>query len=158
MGYSLGCAVSIRAVTRHPARISALVLVAGFAHADGRLRLALNVWETLAKGDDERLLGQFLVMAGFSPSFLADRSLDELEEMVRLSVVTAPPGTASHIELARTLDVTEDISRLDLPVLVIGTTRDELVAVEPRNRTSRGDPRRTAGRVRLRARRHARAR
>ncbi|GAB2835918.1 hypothetical protein GCM10022221_38870 [Actinocorallia aurea] len=51
-GYSLGCPVAVRAATRHPDRVTALVLTAGFAHPNPRLLLAARLWRDLLRADD----------------------------------------------------------------------------------------------------------
>ncbi|MDA0566819.1 alpha/beta hydrolase [Streptomonospora sp. S1-112] len=43
-GYSLGSAVAVRAAVRHPERVTALVLAAGFAHPDPAFRALLTAW------------------------------------------------------------------------------------------------------------------
>src|SRR3954454_779935 len=43
-GYSLGGPVAARASTRHPERVTALVLTAAFPRRDNRLALASSVW------------------------------------------------------------------------------------------------------------------
>lgn len=127
VGYSLGSCVAIRAVSRHPDRIAALV--AGFAHPDARLSLAIDVWSALLDGDPD-LLGRFLVMAGFSPSFLARQSPQQLDELVRVVAATVPPGTAAHVSLARGLDLRGELAQIAAPTLVVATTRDDLATPE----------------------------
>lgn len=125
VGYSLGSCVSIRATTRHPDRVSALALVAGFARPDARLGLALRVWESLLDADED-LLGRFLVMAGFSGDYLARLSPAQLEEHVRGAAATVPPGTASHVVLAKGLDLREELADISCPTLVVKTMKDDL--------------------------------
>ena len=125
VGYSLGSCVSIRATTRHPDRVSALALVAGFAHPDARLGVALRVWETLLDADAE-LLGRFLVMAGFSGAYLERLSAAELEDHIHGAAATVPPGTASHIALAKGLDLRAELHRITCPTLVVATAQDGL--------------------------------
>ncbi|WP_055589525.1 alpha/beta fold hydrolase [Streptacidiphilus griseoplanus] len=47
-GFSLGTAVAVRAAVRHPTRVTALVLTAGFARADDHLLALLPGWRAEA--------------------------------------------------------------------------------------------------------------
>ncbi|MBV2364003.1 alpha/beta fold hydrolase [Streptomonospora nanhaiensis] len=48
-GYSLGSAVAVRAAVRHPERVTALVLAAGFARAEPGFRALLSAWHAEAR-------------------------------------------------------------------------------------------------------------
>ncbi|EFF89499.1 LOW QUALITY PROTEIN: 3-oxoadipate enol-lactone hydrolase, partial [Streptomyces sp. e14] len=61
-GYSLGAAVAVRAATRHPGRVTALVLTAGFAHPSPRFLLAARMWRDLLDADDPEALAGFLAL------------------------------------------------------------------------------------------------
>ncbi|MET7300014.1 alpha/beta fold hydrolase [Embleya sp. NPDC005575] len=126
-GYSLGGAVAVRAATRHPERVTALVLTAPFAHADHRLRLAARVWRGLYESGDRATFAAFVTPLALSPDALAALSADELAGLLRTTADTPPPGTPEHTELVERLDVRADLATIDIPVLVVSTTGDRLV-------------------------------
>ncbi|MFI6580940.1 alpha/beta fold hydrolase [Embleya sp. NPDC050493] len=126
-GYSLGGAVAVRAATRHPERVTALVLTAPFAHADHRLRLVARVWRGLYESGDRATFAAFVTPLALSPTALAALSADDLADALRTSADTPPPGTPEHTELIERVDVRADLAAIDVPVLVVSTTGDRLV-------------------------------
>src|SRR3954454_11695293 len=58
-GYSLGGPVAIRAATRHPERVTALVLTAAFPYRDHRLALVSSSWSKIASSNDPQLFGEY---------------------------------------------------------------------------------------------------
>ncbi|MEV0441902.1 alpha/beta fold hydrolase [Streptomyces spectabilis] len=126
-GYSLGTAVALRAATRHPQRVTALVLTAPFAHPDTRTRLAAEVWRGLAASGDRDTLARFLVPLALSPAALAALSAEDLEAAVRGTAETVPEGSADHVDLVARVDVRADLARIAVPTLAITTTEDQLI-------------------------------
>lgn len=126
-GYSLGSAVALRAATRHPERVTALVLTAPFAHADHRLRLAARVWRGLYESGDRATFAAYLTPLALGPAALAALSPEELAAVLRTTSQTAPPGTPEHTELVERLDVRADLTAIEVPALIVSTTGDRLV-------------------------------
>ncbi|GAB2614551.1 3-oxoadipate enol-lactonase [Streptomyces capparidis] len=126
-GYSLGAPVAVRAAVRHPERVTALVLTAGFARPNPRLLLALRVWRELYEaGDAERTAAVLTLSAAAVPA--VDRlGQDELDLAVKTGAATLPPGTPEHLDLASRADVSGDLARVAVPTLVVSTTLDNLV-------------------------------
>jgi pimeloyl-ACP methyl ester carboxylesterase len=125
-GYSMGGPVAIRAAVRHPDRVTALVLTASFPTPNPRMRLATRTWRELLDAGDPPRLAAFLSLIAVGASFLDRLSAKELETMLAEAAATVPPGTPEHVDLVDRMDVREDLSRLDVPTLVISTTEDQL--------------------------------
>ncbi|MFE5330045.1 alpha/beta fold hydrolase [Embleya sp. NPDC056575] len=126
-GYSLGGAVAVRAATRHPERVTSLILTAAFAHADARLRLAARVWRGLYESGDRANFAAFLTPFALSPAAFDALSPEELAEVLRTTAETPPLGTPEHTELAERVDVRADLATIEVPALVVSTTGDRLV-------------------------------
>ncbi|GAA2617242.1 alpha/beta hydrolase [Actinomadura fulvescens] len=126
-GYSLGGAVAVRAATRHPERVTALVLTAPFAHPDTRLRLAASIWSRLYASGDRTLLAEFLLLHAGGPDALASIPAAGLADIVTATAASLPPGTPEQTEILPRVDVRADLARINVPTLVISTTEDALV-------------------------------
>ncbi|MFI8517170.1 alpha/beta fold hydrolase [Streptomyces sp. NPDC085481] len=127
-GYSLGTTVAVRAATRHPERVTGLVLTAPFAWADHALRQASYVWRDLAASGQHELVARLLVPLVFSPAMLDPMTPEVVEGVVRLTTGSIPEGTPEHTDLVTRADVREDLARVAVPALVISTTEDRLVS------------------------------
>ncbi|MFE3179069.1 alpha/beta fold hydrolase [Amycolatopsis sp. NPDC059090] len=126
LGYSLGTAVAVRVATRHPDRVTGLILTAGLARPDARMELALDVWAELLKGD-RTLLAKFLMLTAFSEQFLATLTPEQLTATVAGLAESVPAGTAKQVELVRSVDTRAELASIAVPTLVIATTLDALV-------------------------------
>ncbi|HEY9391028.1 MAG TPA: alpha/beta hydrolase [Mycobacteriales bacterium] len=126
LGYSMGCAVAVRAAVRYPERVTALVLTAGTPRADAETRGRIEQWRRLADGD--RLeLARFVVSVMFSEAFLGSLTEGQVESLCEFAALTMPDGASDQVDLVRHLDVTGDLAHVAVPTLVIGTMRDRLV-------------------------------
>ncbi|MEV5985319.1 alpha/beta hydrolase [Streptomyces sp. NPDC052051] len=126
-GYSLGSPVAVRAATRHPDRVTALVLTAGFAHPDPRFLLAVRLWRDLLDADP-RQVAAFTALLAFSAPALEAFTQDDLDAALDMAAADIPPGTPEHLDLVLNgVDVRADLATLDVPTLVISTTLDRLV-------------------------------
>lgn len=126
LGYSLGSAVAIRIATRHPDRVSRLVLTAGIARASTSLRLACGVWIALLEGGDALTLGQFLAWAASSERAWEHRR-DDPDEMALAVAAAAPAGSAEQADLVRRVDVRADLAQVEAATLVVVPREDRLV-------------------------------
>ncbi|MFE2523792.1 alpha/beta fold hydrolase [Streptomyces sp. NPDC059382] len=127
-GFSMGSAVAVRAAVRHPERVTALVLSAGFAHPNARLRLVVDTWRKLGAPDqDDRVLAGYLSLVVGGTDWLDERSAEEIEEQLALFAAGMPPGTDAQLALFDDIDVRDDLARLAVPVLVVSPTGDLLI-------------------------------
>ncbi|WP_202873173.1 alpha/beta fold hydrolase [Kribbella capetownensis] len=124
VGYSLGTAIAIRAATRHPDRVSGLVLTAPFARPNPRMTMLVELWRELLSGDPEQLAA-FVHLVGIGTPTLDRLGADELAGSLSATVV--PPGTPDHLDLIDVVDVRADLARIAVRTLVISTTQDNLV-------------------------------
>ncbi|MFI8320042.1 alpha/beta fold hydrolase [Streptomyces sp. NPDC085529] len=126
-GYSLGSPVAIRAATRHPDRVTALVLTAGFAHPNPRFLLAATLWRDLLRAGNPDQLAAFVSLIGLSAPVLDAIGQDDLDTALKATAAAVPPGTPEHLDLVIDVDVRADLAALTVPTLVISTTLDQLV-------------------------------
>ncbi|MET7647067.1 alpha/beta hydrolase [Streptomyces sp. NPDC005426] len=127
-GYSLGSPVAIRAATRHPDRVTGLVLTAGFAHPNPRFLLAARFWRDLLRSGDLEHLAAFVALVGLSAPALDAISQDELSAALKATTTSIPSGTLEHVDLLIDhVDVREDLAAITVPTLIISTTSDQLV-------------------------------
>ncbi|MGX1776208.1 alpha/beta fold hydrolase [Nocardia brasiliensis] len=127
LGYSLGSTVAVRAAARHPDRVRGLILAAGFAKADNRARLAVQLWQDLLDRGDATAFSRLTLSMAFSAAFLHDLSADAVDEAVRAGATTIPGGTRQQADLVERVDTTLDLPRITVPTLVVNPTADLLV-------------------------------
>jgi pimeloyl-ACP methyl ester carboxylesterase len=139
-GFSLGGPVAVRVTTRHPERVTALVLTATFAHADARLRLATALWRELHNANDRWLLAGFLSLVALSAPFLDALTTAELDAVLRLTADAIPPGTPEHLDLIERIDVRAELAAINAPTLVISTVADPLVSPDLQRGLADGIP------------------
>ncbi|MFF3429904.1 alpha/beta fold hydrolase [Streptomyces sp. NPDC002602] len=139
-GYSLGGPVAIRAATRHPERVTALVLTATFAHRDNRLALALPVWRKLAASGDRELLAEYLTMMAVGADALEAMPDEQLRQAVGFTAAGVVDGTPEQAELAPRIDVRDDLPHVQAPTLVISTTQDRFTSTRLHRQLADGIP------------------
>ncbi|WP_406106168.1 alpha/beta fold hydrolase [Micromonospora globbae] len=127
LGYSLGSAVAVRVASRYPARVAALVLTAPFARPNTRLRLAAEQVRDLQARGEMFLLARHTLPLALGADALEALSPDEVQDVLRTSATTAPPGGGDQMDLVTRVDVRDDLSRITARTLVISTTADLLV-------------------------------
>ena len=138
--FSMGCPVAIRLAARHPARVRALVLVAGFARPDTRLQLLVRIWRDLLVSGDRARLADFVLSAAGDEEALDH--LQEAELALRLKTLAArlPDCLDEHLELIQRIDVRADLSRVSVPTLVVAGTRDRLATARHSRAMAKGIP------------------
>lgn len=129
LGYSLGSAVAVRAATRHPGRVTGLILTAGFAYPDNRLRLAVRLWRGLLDRD-HALLAAFLTLVATGDEYLDTLSPRELDESIAALMGFIPAGSPEQITLVEAVDIRAELPAVTAPTLVVATTRDGLASPE----------------------------
>ena len=138
LGYSMGTAVAVRAATRHPDRVSALVLTAGLARMNPRTRLVIDTMRTLIESGDRRTLAACLAMVASGARWLETLSAAELD--ARIASTTPGDGDLDQLALLDTIDVRADLGRISVPTLVIATTEDHLVTPSHSHELAAGIP------------------
>lgn len=128
IGYSLGTAVAVRAAVRHPQRVRGLVLTAGFAKADNRLRTSLELWRRLLALGDRRAFAEFVALTAFAPATYEGFAAADLDPLLDDIAASVPVGTPEQAALVGAADTTADLPRVTVPTLVIAPTDDLLVA------------------------------
>jgi pimeloyl-ACP methyl ester carboxylesterase len=129
LGYSLGTAVAVRIATRHPERVTGLVLTAGFARPDNRVRLAAQVWRALLDAGDRELTARFLTLVGTGGPTLDALDPTALDTVVAGLADFLPPGSPEQVDLVTSVDTRAELGRIAVPTLVVATTDDGLTGV-----------------------------
>ncbi|MEQ0561828.1 alpha/beta hydrolase [Amycolatopsis sp. NEAU-NG30] len=127
LGYSLGTAVAVRAATRHPDRVTALILTSGFARLNNQMRLAVDVWASLLH-DDPRLLAKFLTLAGTGARHLESLTPEQLAAAVDELAAFIPEGSPEQVRLVAEVDTRAELAAITVPALVVATTLDGLAS------------------------------
>ncbi|MGA6167967.1 alpha/beta fold hydrolase [Amycolatopsis magusensis] len=128
LGYSVGTGVAVRAATRHPDRLTGLILTSGFSHPGNKLRLAAEVWLALLAQDDRRLLAKYLTLMGSGEQALNALSEAELDASIDALAEFVPAGTPEHVELVASIDTRAELAGISVPTLVIATSADALAS------------------------------
>ncbi|MFF3215411.1 alpha/beta fold hydrolase [Streptomyces sp. NPDC002886] len=138
IGESLGSAVAVRIATRHPDRVRALVLTAGFAVPDPVLALAAQLIKSLAAAGQWDDLARLALVSCMSPADLAGIDPAVLDQTVARTLTAMPPGMLDHFDLVSRVDVRADLAEVSAPTLVVAPTGDRLVLPESSRRLAAG--------------------
>ncbi|MEV2278062.1 alpha/beta hydrolase [Nocardiopsis sp. NPDC049922] len=128
VGFSMGTAVAVRAATRHPDRVRALVLSAGLAAPSPRLRLAVDTWRALERSENPEVLAAYLSLLVNSRAWLDGRSHEQIRAQISRFQEAVPTGSGAQLELLRGVDVRGDLAHVTVPTLVVSPTDDLLVS------------------------------
>ena len=128
LGYSLGCAVALRAATRHPDRVMALILTSGFAQLDTVSRLKAQTLRNLVNGGDLSTAAQLLTNLTISEQYINSISEEELRGLIELVTSGIASGAVEQTELGEQIDVRPDLPKVSVPTLVINATQDRLLS------------------------------
>ncbi|MFI0728461.1 alpha/beta fold hydrolase [Streptomyces sp. NPDC021225] len=139
-GYSLGGPVALRAASRHPERVTALVLTATFAHPSARMRLLVEDWLRHLRSDDQEAAARWAVLTAAGAPFLDRMTAEQLAEAVAGTRASVPPGAVEQVELVGSVDVREDLGRVRVPTLVISTTLDAMATPYHHRQVADGIP------------------
>ncbi|BAU83473.1 3-oxoadipate enol-lactone hydrolase/4-carboxymuconolactone decarboxylase [Streptomyces laurentii] len=140
LGESLGSAVAVRIAARHPERVRALVLTAGFPVADPVLAHAERLIKTLADAGRWDDAARFALLSCMSATDLGAIDPAGLEAAVAQTGDAMPPGTLDHFDLVSRVDVRADLEGISAPTLVVAPTGDRLVLPESSYRLAAGIP------------------
>lgn len=127
VGVSLGGAVAITAASRHPDKVSGLVLTAAFPWADVQLLDNIAIFEALGSSPDPRARARFIFQSCFAPAMMTDMPSRVHEEVVESLAMTIPVGASAQYQLAKELDISALAESLEVPALVIVAGQDRMV-------------------------------
>jgi len=128
LGYSMGCAIALRTATRHPDRVTALILTAGFAQLDTTPRIKTPMMYGQAEGENHNAWARSQISLSISRRYINSMSEEDLEGLVELIASRAASGAAEHADLAARIDVRSDLPKVSVPTLVINMKEDQLVS------------------------------
>ncbi|MFI8993503.1 alpha/beta fold hydrolase [Streptomyces sp. NPDC053542] len=138
LGESLGSAVAVRVATRHPERVRALVLTAGFPVADPVLELAARLIKSLASVGRWEDVARLACVSCLSRTDLADLAPSDLDALVAQTLAGMPPGMVDHFDLVSRVDVRADLAEVSAPTLVVAPMGDRLVLPDSSYRLAAG--------------------
>lgn len=126
-GFSLGAAVAAQIAADHPNRINSLILIAGFAKPDPRLKIEFELWRDLI-ATNRLAMARLVLLTGFGPDALSSWGFEAVDQAARDIVATQNwEGMARQVELDLTLDISDVPERITAPTLVIGSIHDHMV-------------------------------
>ena len=144
LGISQGCAVSIEYAVRHPERVSALILVSGYA-SGWRIGASLEEQEkreavlTLTKhgwGTNNSAYRQI-----FSQTFMPDAPLEDLEWFNEFQRKTTSAENAVRFQNAfGHIDVRELLPQVKVPTIVFHATHDQRITLDQGRELAVGIP------------------
>jgi class 3 adenylate cyclase/pimeloyl-ACP methyl ester carboxylesterase len=143
LGISQGCAISVAYAVRHPERVSHLILYGGFALGGAKrspremeLLDAMKTITRLGWGSDNPAFRQMFT-GQFMPGATQEQA-DFFNELQRRT--TSPECAARYLEAAGNLDVTELLSKVTTPTLVMHARGDARVPFEAGRALAAGIP------------------
>ena len=127
VGYSLGAVCALHTAARHPARVSSVVSLCGWATTDARMRATFALWRKLI-GISPELFMHYAIVDGSTAGAIA--MLEPVfDGAVSLAASLVAPGSDAHLELDARIDISADLPRISCPVLVIGGLEDRWVDI-----------------------------
>ncbi|MEM7022018.1 MAG: alpha/beta fold hydrolase [Pseudomonadota bacterium] len=134
LGISQGCAISVAYAARHPERVTKLVLYGGYARgrrkrgskaaieqADAMVTMIRHGW-----GQDNPSFRQL-----FTSAFMPDATPEQMRWFNELQKICVSPETAARIRDANeNVDVTEVLSQIRAPTLVLHCREDGIVSFD----------------------------
>lgn len=127
VGFSVGGPVAVRAATRHPDRVSALVLSAAYSHLDQYMNFSLGITAGVQALGDPLLLAKLLTLMSLSPQTLNDLPEDVLQAAAAASAEAQAPGAPEQFDLFARVDIRAELTNIKAPTLVIATTENRIV-------------------------------
>lgn len=127
VGYSLGAVCALHAAARHPSHVTSVVSLCGWATTDARMRKTFALWRRLIAVSPE-LFMHYALVDGYTAGAIA-----MIEPMfdgaIAMAAATVAPGSDHHLELDERIDISNDLTRIACPVLVIGGMEDRWVDI-----------------------------
>ncbi|MFF2807874.1 alpha/beta fold hydrolase [Streptomyces sp. NPDC058000] len=143
VGHSLGAAIATHLAAHRPERIHSLVLHAGWAHTDTRMRAEFAYWLDLLQTDAAQGTAHFarmLPLAAFGPRYWEHTDTAANEELVRGLATTLAPGIARQTEVDLSVDLRPLLGRVTAPTLVLASAHDRIIGADQQQALLAGIP------------------
>jgi pimeloyl-ACP methyl ester carboxylesterase/DNA-binding winged helix-turn-helix (wHTH) protein len=143
LGMSQGCAISIAYATRHPDRVSHLILYGGFALGSAKkspgekdMRKAISTLMRHCWASDNPAFRQM-----FTGQFMPEATQDQIDFFNELQRrTTSPECAARYYDAVGEFDVTELLGKVTAPTLVMHVRSDARVPFESGRQLASGIP------------------
>ncbi len=126
-GYSLGAVVALATAAAAPERVASVTSLCGWAISDARMRVTFELWKRLIEVDKELFL-RYSLADGFTVAAL-EIAEPMIDVVLPVAAAMVQPGSAAHLDLDITLDISEDITRIVSKTLIIGAIEDRWVDI-----------------------------
>jgi 3-oxoadipate enol-lactonase len=126
-GYSLGAVIAAATAAAAADRVASVTLLCGWTVADERMRFTFDLWRRLIEASPD-LFMRYAVADGFTAEAIAGLA-PMLDDVIALGASTLAPGSAAHLELDISLDISDRVASITAPTLVIGAEDDRWVDV-----------------------------
>lgn len=144
LGISQGCAVSIEYAVRHPERVSALILISGYASG----------WRIGASAEEQAKREAVMTLTKhgwggknpayrriFTQTFMPDAKPDELDWFDEFQRQTTSPENAVRFQQAfADIDVRDILTKVDVPTIVFHSRHDQRISLEQGREVASGIP------------------
>lgn len=126
-GFSLGAVIALAIAGTSPERVLSVTSLCGWAVSDARMRLTFELWKRLIAADPE-LFMRYAMADGFTVAALTVAE-PIIETLLPFTASQIAPGSAAHLDLDITLDISALLASIAAPALIIGATEDRWVDV-----------------------------
>ncbi len=144
LGISQGCAVSIEYAVRHPERVSALILISGYASG----------WRIGASAEEQERREAVMTLTKhgwgannpayrhiFSQTFMPDARPEELDWFDEFQRQTTSPENAVKFQCAfADIDVRDLLSQVNVPTIIFHSRHDQRISLEQGRELAIGIP------------------
>ncbi|WP_052229773.1 alpha/beta fold hydrolase [Streptomyces sp. CT34] len=130
VGHSLGAAIATHLAGSHPGRVRSLVLHAGWAHTDTRMRAEFTYWLDLLRADAAHgtsLFARMVPLMAFGPRYWNRTDTAAHEELVRALATGPAPGTDRQTAVDLAVDLRPLLASVTAPTLVLAGAHDRVI-------------------------------
>ena len=124
VGYSLGAVIAAQVAAELGARISHLILLAGWAKTSSVQQLRNHVWQTLFE-ERSQALPHFINYCLYSDQYLSLRNQQQVLDLARF--VTPSKDAAKQRILNCRIDITALLCNITAETLVVACTQDRMI-------------------------------
>ncbi len=124
LGYSLGAVIAAAVAGRYPEIVASLVLADGWMKTDSQQQLRNRIWRAL-RNEDSASIKAYMTFCAVSGSHLALVPLGNIETQV--NAIRLDAFLDQMMDLNSRVDITELVTAITAPTLVIAGTEDQMV-------------------------------